>query len=150
MVLLIQNCSTSHLFVPVAMIVLGAASFLGVPALVSLGGTALILFMGAHEPIASIAVEHYALVINPVLPTLPLFTLAGYFLAEGGSPRRLIRLFYALFGRFPGGPAIVTVVVLRLFYFRHGSFGRDDSCPGRTSGADSKEWENIPKKTRSA
>jgi len=93
MVLLIQNCSTSHLFVPVAMIVLGAASFLGVPALVSLGGTALILFMGAHEPIASIAVEHYALVINPVLPTLPLFTLAGYFLAEGGSPRRLIRLF---------------------------------------------------------
>jgi len=103
--------------------VLGAASFLGVPALVSLGGTALVLFMGAHEPIASIAVEHYALVINPVLPTLPLFTLAGYFLAEGGSPRRLIRLFYALFGRFPGGPAIVTVVVCAFFTSVTGASG---------------------------
>jgi len=123
MILLIQYCSASHFFVPAAMIVLGAASFLGVPALVSLGGTALVLFMGAHEPIASIAVEHYALVINPVLPTLPLFTLAGYFLAEGGSPRRLIRLFYALFGRFPGGPAIVTVVVCAFFTSVTGASG---------------------------
>jgi len=113
----------TQVFVPVAMGVLAIASVLGVPAMVSLGGAALILFLGANEPIAAIPVEHYSLVINPVLPTLPLFTLAGYFLAEGGSPRRLIRLFYALFGQFRGGPAIVTVVVCAFFTSLTGASG---------------------------
>jgi tripartite ATP-independent transporter DctM subunit len=63
------------------------------------------------------------LVINPVLPTLPLFTLAGYFLAEGGSPRRLVRVFYSLFGRFRGGPAIVTVLVCAFFTSITGASG---------------------------
>lgn len=110
-------------FVAVALFVLVGASILGVPALVSLGGAALVLFIGADQPIASIPVAHYALVINPVLPTLPLFTLAGYFLAEGGSPRRLIRVFYALFGQLRGGPAIVTVVVCAFFTSITGASG---------------------------
>ncbi len=113
---------TQH-FVAVALSLLGLASLLGVPALVSLGGVALILFMGVDQPIASIPVAHYALVINPVLPTLPLFTLAGYFLAEGGSPRRLVRVFYALFGRFRGGPAVVTVLVCAFFTSFTGASG---------------------------
>src|SRR5262249_43157323 len=110
-------------FVAVALSLLGLASVLGVPALVSLGGVALILFMGVDQPIASIPVAHYGLVINPVLPTLPLFTLAGYFLAEGGSPRRLVRVFYALFGRFRGGPAVVTVLVCAFFTSFTGASG---------------------------
>lgn len=110
-------------FVAVALFLLALASVLGVPALVSLGGAALVLFIGADQPIASIPVAHYALVINPVLPTLPLFTLAGYFLAEGGSPRRLVRVFYSLFGQFRGGPAIVTVVVCAFFTSITGASG---------------------------
>jgi tripartite ATP-independent transporter DctM subunit len=110
-------------FVALAFLVLAVASILGVPALVSLGGAALVLFMGADQPIASIPVAHYALVVNPVLPTLPLFTLAGYFLAEGGSPRRLIRVFYAFVGQFRGGPAIVTVVVCAFFTSITGASG---------------------------
>jgi len=118
-------CLFSHAthFVASALFVLAIASVLGVPALVSLGGAALVLFIGADQPIASIPVAHYALVINPVLPTLPLFTLAGYFLAEGNSPRRLIRVFYALFGQFRGGPAIVTVVVCAFFTSITGASG---------------------------
>ena len=115
--------SQTHHFVAVALVILAAASLLGVPALVSLGGAALVLFLGVDQPIASIPVAHYALVINPVLPTLPLFTLAGYFLAEGGSPRRLIRVFYALFGRFRGGPAIITVLVCAFFTSFTGASG---------------------------
>ena len=88
-----------------------------------MGGAALILFTGAGQPIAAIPVAQYALVTNPVLPTLPLFTLAGYFLAEGGSPKRLIRLFHALFGKFRGGPAIVTVVVCAFFTSFTGASG---------------------------
>ena len=115
--------SHAHFFVPTALLLLGAASLLGVPALVTLGGAAIILFLGVDQPIASIPVAHYALVINPVLPTLPLFTLAGYFLAEGGSPRRLVRVFYALFGQFRGGPAIVTVIVCAFFTSVTGASG---------------------------
>ena len=32
--------------------------------------------------------------------TVPLFTLAGYFLAEGGASKRLIRVFQAWLGQF--------------------------------------------------
>ena len=74
----------SHVFVPPSLGILLIASVLGVPAFVTLGGAALLLFSSLDQPIASIPIAHYALVINPVLPTLPLFTLAGYFLAEGG------------------------------------------------------------------
>ena len=99
------------------------ASILGVPAFVSLGGTALVLFWSVDQPIAAIPVGHYALVTNPTLPTLPLFTLAGYFLAAGGSPKRLVRVFYALFGQFRGGPAIVTVAVCAFFTSFTGASG---------------------------
>lgn len=113
----------SVFFLPAALSVLAVSSLLGVPALVSVGGAALIFFTSAGQPIAAIPVAQYALVTNPVLPTLPLFTLAGYFLAEGGSPRRLIRLFRALFGRLRGGPAIVTVLVCAFFTSFTGASG---------------------------
>ena len=112
-----------HVSGVIALFILLVVSVLGVPAFVTLGGAALILFWGVDQPIAAIPVAHYSLVTNPSLPTLPLFTLAGYFLAEGGAPRRLVRLFYALFGQFRGGPAIVTVVVCALFTSFTGASG---------------------------
>jgi len=112
-----------HHSVVIAMLILLVASVLGVPAFVSLGGVALVLFWGADQPIAAIPVAHYSLVTSPSLPTLPLFTLAGYFLAEGGAPKRLVRAFYALFGQFRGGPAIVTVLVCALFTSFTGASG---------------------------
>lgn len=122
-VLVWQWPATGHHFVGVALTVLFIVSLLGVPALVTLGGAALILFWGVDQPIASIPIAHYALVTNPTLPTLPLFTLAGYFLAEGGAPRRLVRVFYALFGQFRGGPALVTVLVCAFFTSFTGASG---------------------------
>ncbi len=101
---------------PVAsFIALGAATLLGAPAFVTLGGVALILFHRAGEPIAAIPISHYSLVTNPILPTIPMFTLAGYLLAEGGAPGRLVNVFQALFGRLRGGAAIVTATVCAFF-----------------------------------
>src|SRR5208337_4007489 len=57
------------------------------------------------------------------LPTMPLFTLAGYFLAEGGTARRLMRVFQALFGSLRGGPAIVTALVCAFFTSFTGASG---------------------------
>ena len=115
--------ATSHLFILLSLTVLFLASLLGVPAFVTLGGAALVLFRSLDQPIASIPIAHYALVINPVLPTLPLFTLAGYFLAEGGAAKRLVRVFSALFSGFRGGPALVTVLVCAFFTSFTGASG---------------------------
>ena len=112
----------AQLVVP-ALAALLAATVLGAPVFTTLGGAALILFWGAGQPIASIPVDHYRLVTNPALPTIPLFTLAGYFLAEGGASRRLIDVFQALFGRFRGGPAIVTAMVCAFFTSFTGASG---------------------------
>ncbi len=106
-----------------ALLALLAATLLGAPVFVTLGGTALILFWGADIPIAAVTVEHYRLVTNPSLPTIPLFTLAGYFLAEGGASRRLVRVFQALFGWFRGGPAVVTALVCAFFTSFTGASG---------------------------
>jgi len=91
------------------------ATVLGAPVFTTLGGAALILFWAEDVPIAAVPLTHYSLVVNPSLPTLPLFTLAGYFLAEGGAARRLVRVFNALFGQIRGGPAIVTALVCAFF-----------------------------------
>ncbi len=56
-------------------------------------------------------------------PAIPLFTLAGYLLAEGGAARRLVRVFQALVGHFRGGPAIVTVLVCAFFTSFTGASG---------------------------
>ena len=85
------------------------ALILGAPVFVALGGAALLLFWGEDLPVASLAVDHYRLVVNPSLPAIPLFTLAGYLLAESGAPQRLIRVFDALFGGVRGGAAGVAI-----------------------------------------
>ena len=92
-----------------------AATVLGAPVFTTLGGAALILFWGEGVTIAAVPLTHYSLVTNPSLPTIPLFTLAGYFLAEGGASQRLVRVFNSLFGQIRGGPAIVTALVCAFF-----------------------------------
>lgn len=99
------------------------ATVLGSPIFVTLGGAAMILFWGEDLPIASIPLDHYRLVTNATLPTIPLFTLAGYLLAEGGASKRLVAVFQALFGSFRGGPAIVTALVCAFFTSFTGASG---------------------------
>jgi len=103
--------------------VLLLATVLGSPVFATLGGSALILFWGEGLPIASIPLDHYRLVVNPSLPMIPLFTLAGYFLAEGGAPRRLVRVCNALFGGLRGGAALVTVMACVFFTSFSGASG---------------------------
>jgi tripartite ATP-independent transporter DctM subunit len=74
-------------------------------------------------PAAASAVNHYALVSNPSLPAIPMFTLAGYLLAEARSPVRLIEVFDALFGRYRGGAAAVTVLACTFFSCFSGASG---------------------------
>src|SRR5436190_1341177 len=106
-----------------AVCVVLVAAILGSPVFTTLGGVALFLFWSDGLPIASIPLDHYRLVVNPSLPMIPLFTLAGYFLAEGGAPRRLIRVFDALFGGLRGGAATATVLACAFFTSFSGASG---------------------------
>jgi C4-dicarboxylate transporter DctM subunit len=112
----------SQTLVP-ALVTLALATIFGAPIFVLLGGAALFLLLSQGVPAASVAVNHYALVINPSLPAIPMFTLAGYLLAESGAPRRLVELFDALFGRYRGGAAIVTVLACTFFSCFTGASG---------------------------
>ncbi len=104
------------------------ATVAGTPIFVTLSGAAMVLFWGwghyyADEVGPILALNLYDLVKSPMLVTLPLFTMAGYLLAQGQSSQRLIRLINALFGRTRGGPAIVTVLVCTFFTVFTGASG---------------------------
>lgn len=96
---------------------------LGAPIFTLLGGVAVLLFWGSWNPLESVALSHYSLSTNPTIPALPLFTLAGYFLAEGGTSARMVRLLKALTGDLRSGPAIVTVLACAFFTSLTGASG---------------------------
>ena len=107
----------------IALPLLLVAALAGAPIFVVLGGLALVLLFNEEVPIAALPVETYRMVASPTIPTIPIFTLAGYVLAEGGASRRLVRLFRALFGWLPGGLVVVTTLVCAFFSAFTGASG---------------------------
>ena len=59
----------------------------------------------------------------PVLLAIPLFTLAGYLLAQGGTSARLVRFSRSLFGWVPGGLGVVALVSCAFFTAITGATG---------------------------
>lgn len=98
-----------------AILVIVAATALGMPIFAAIGGAALVLFWNDFTPANAVPGETYRLTASPMLPAIPLFALAGYVLAEGSASRRLTRLFTACVGWMPGGLAIVATLVLAFF-----------------------------------
>jgi len=105
--------------------VLLAAVALGAPIYTVMGGMAMLLFYGQPlpTPISAVPLETFGLVASPHLPAIPLFTLAGYLLAEGGSSKRLVELFRHWFGWFPGGIGAAAVLVCAFFTTFTGASG---------------------------
>ncbi len=119
-------------FVWPLLILLVVATVAGAPLYVAIGGAALIMNWGAVGYFADeridVTIETqasmlYGFTSNPLLVTLPLFTLAGYFLAQGNSSKRLIRLIQSVFGGVRGGAVVVTVFVCAFFTTFTGASG---------------------------
>jgi tripartite ATP-independent transporter DctM subunit len=91
------------------------ATLLGGPIFAALGGVAVLLFLIDFVPAAAVPVQTYSMTVSPSLPAIPLFTLAGFLLAEGNASGRLLRVFRACFGWIPGGTAVVCVAVCAFF-----------------------------------
>ncbi len=105
--------------------VLLLAIALGAPLFTGMGGIAMLLFFGAPlpVPISAVPAETYRIVADPTLPTLPMFTLAGYLMAEGGASKRLVGLFKSWVGWFPGGTAAAAILVCAFFTTFTGASG---------------------------
>ncbi len=87
----------------------------GAPVFAVLGGLALALFWSDGLPLASIALSHYQITVNPSLPALPLFTLAGLAFARTGAAQRLGDLFVVLFGGGPRGTVLAAALLCSAF-----------------------------------
>lgn len=96
---------------------------MGAPLFALIAALALLGFYSSGQELTVVAIEFYRLADMPALVAIPLFTLAGYLLAESQAPRRLVRLTNALFGWMPGGLAIVAVCACALFTAFTGATG---------------------------
>jgi len=99
------------------------ALYFGAPIFVGLGGISIFLFWVNFIPISAISAEAYRIVVSPTLPTIPLFTMAGYFLAESKSSKRLLSIFHELFGWVPGGTPIMIILLCGFFTALTGGSG---------------------------
>ena len=97
------------------LLVVFVAAALGAPIFAILGGAAVLLFMSDGVTPATVLIETYSLSVSPTLPAIPLFTLAGFILAEGHASARLLRVFRAWFGWIPGGTAVVCAILCTFF-----------------------------------
>lgn len=95
----------------------------GTPIFIIMSALALGAFHFAGGEGSAVAVEIYKLANAPTLLTIPLFTFAGYLMAESDSPKRLFRLAKASLGWLPGGVAIVSLVICAFFTAFTGASG---------------------------
>lgn len=105
--------SAGLLWPPVLWLV--AVLFAGAPIFAVLGGFALALFWQDGLPLASIPLSHYQITVNPSLPALPLFTLAGLIFARTGAAQRLGAVFVALFGGGVTGTVVAAAILCSFF-----------------------------------
>ncbi len=95
----------------------------GAPLYAVLAGIAIIAFAAVELDPVVVIIEMYRMTSQPTLLAIPLFTFAGYLLAESGAPKRLVRLSHALFGWLPGGVAVVALLVCSFFTAFTGASG---------------------------
>jgi tripartite ATP-independent transporter DctM subunit len=104
-------------------LVLMALALFGTSLFVIIAAVALIAFFFIDIDSSAVIIELYRLASQPVLLAIPLFTFAGYLLAESKTPERLVGLARAFFGWLPGGLGIVTLVSCAIFTAFTGASG---------------------------
>lgn len=107
---------------PIA-IVLVVSAILGAPIFALLGGLAVVFFLSEAQTPYIVLRRTYSLAVSDAIPAIPLFTLAGFLLAEGRSSERLLRVFRAWFGWIPGGTAVVCAFLCSFFTVFTGGSG---------------------------
>ncbi len=107
----------------IVVIVLIVLALLGAPLFTIIGAIALYLFTNSGIDTSAVIIELYRIAETPTLVAIPLFTFAGYMLAESRSAQRLVNCAQALFGWFRGGLAIVVLLTCAFFTAFTGASG---------------------------
>ncbi len=108
------------ILIALALVVL---AFLGSPIFAVIGAIGLIAFHSTGTDSSAMIVELFRIASAPTLLAIPLFTFAGYMLAESRTPRRLVGLSEAFLGWIPGGVAVVTLASCAIFTAFTGASG---------------------------
>ncbi len=98
-------------------------AFLGTPLFAVIGLGALLAFHFAEIDPAAIFIELYRVTSNPTLVAIPLFTFAGFILANGKTPERMTRLSQSFLGGLTGGVPMVVLVACAFFTAFTGASG---------------------------
>jgi len=99
-------------------------ALLGAPIFIVISAFAMVGFYLTEIPLAAIIVDIYSnFSSQPLLYTIPLFTFAGYILAESKTSIRLVNFSKAILGWLPGGLAIVALCTCAFFTAFTGASG---------------------------
>ena len=90
-------------------------AFTGVPLFVIIGGISYIAFSQAGGYVDVIPLETYRILTDKSVAAIPLFTIAGYILAQGSAGKRFVAVFKSMFGWFRGGTVVAAVIVMAFF-----------------------------------
>ena len=96
---------------------------LGAPLFVVVLAGAMLGWFASDQNLAIIAADLFRVADTPMLVALPLFTYAGYVLAESNTSQRLVALAQSLFGWMPAGLAIVGFTACAFFTALTGASG---------------------------
>jgi tripartite ATP-independent transporter DctM subunit len=97
---------------------------LGAPVFITLSAFAMVGFYMTDIPFAALVVDTYnKFANNPILYTIPLFTFAGFILAESRAAVRIVNFSRAVLGWLPGGFAIVALFACAFFTAFTGASG---------------------------
>lgn len=95
----------------------------GAPLFVVILAAAMLGFYVLDIPLQVITIELYRITDTPLMIALPLFTLAGYLLAESRTSQRLVAVSQALIGWLPGSLSIIAFITCALFTAFTGASG---------------------------
>ena len=107
----------------ILVIILILLALLGMPIFACIFGAALLGLYSEGVNSGAIPIDIFRLASSPVLMSIPLFTFAGYLLAEGDTSKRLIRFSKSLLGWLPGGLGVVALVSCAFFTAVTGATG---------------------------
>lgn len=108
------------LFIVAGIIVM---ALMGVPLYAIIGLAGLVAYHYAELDSAGIFIELYRVASSPTLIAIPLFTLAGFIMAESKTPQRLSKLSQCYLGGIPGGVPVAVMVACAFFTAFTGASG---------------------------
>ncbi len=103
--------------------VLALLALIGLPLFIILSLASILGYSSLDIFLSNFFADFIRLAENPILVAIPLFTFAGYILAESDASKRLVRLAQSMLFWLPGGLAIVVLVVMAIFTAFSGASG---------------------------